>query len=570
MKNLPSVFLLPAVISVLLSAHARVPAEVLKEHGQDVNRDDVEDHDVEESSFEYVKRIYLDEKVNRSTETRNVYDDSETTLEYGWEEGETRHPAAEGGGSEERVYDSPPSQTTAQVLGSDRKETRFTVTDQVEDVYDAEINLSENKTFAFGEENVETQFLTRQDLRTVDTKLINYNNHDYINSETILTSNDEVSNSASQTVEECTPSTLFNLHDEKQDFLSHQDKHEMNETFAGAISEEETELSIVDVTARTENFEFSTNPVTQTLGLADSSQLRYEINVTLSTENPIPGKSEHDMENKLLKSNPILDKILENESATTDTTITTTILETKPTTMYNASEARKTVYFSVIENENNESSTNVETLLESSNDSSDEVFLSRKEIILGKEHVDLSDNSGVVEIPPSAERLYSSYMERYDIDNTFSDKTSDLEEEKPLITSQSQALRDYEDKSHEDSVVIKSLLEDYPSFKKEKIEPGTLIEECADCDIRILPIRPAQQRSTPEFETESPPKARIKFSELPEGAELQITKLGLSDGIFLFSYLSQFLSWIQPNEFPVGKCNPSYHLVAILWFYAKY
>lgn len=45
----------------------------------------------------------------------------------------------------------------------------------------------------------------------------------------------------------------------------------------------------------------------------------------------------------------------------------------------------------------------------------------------------------------------------------------------------------------------------------------------------------------------------LKFPDVPEGEELHIQELGLSEGLFIFSYISSFLSWIQPYDFPVGK-----------------
>jgi hypothetical protein len=45
----------------------------------------------------------------------------------------------------------------------------------------------------------------------------------------------------------------------------------------------------------------------------------------------------------------------------------------------------------------------------------------------------------------------------------------------------------------------------------------------------------------------------LNFPDMPEGEELHIQELGLSEGIFVFSYISSFLSWIQPYDFPVGK-----------------
>jgi hypothetical protein len=45
----------------------------------------------------------------------------------------------------------------------------------------------------------------------------------------------------------------------------------------------------------------------------------------------------------------------------------------------------------------------------------------------------------------------------------------------------------------------------------------------------------------------------LSFPDVPDGEDLHIQELGLSEGPFVFSYISSFLSWIQPYDFPVGK-----------------
>lgn len=615
-----SVFLLITVIFVtlLFSAYARLPAEVHEEHLLGVHHDDVDAHDSEERNFQCVKRTYLKgddnaEKVKRSAEMRNVYDDLETTLEYGREESKTRQPPADGVGSEGSIYDSPSSET-AEVLGSDRKETGVTVADK----FDAEINQSENETVVLDVE-VETKSLPSQELGNVDSITDNSltDNYNYTKSEYLVQIDDPVQLSPHETKEEGMYSpilltqsvyktfyntntndenqgpldhkgnlsaeetladfivkeqsqsiisltqsvynTLYNPKDENQGSLDLQDNFTTKETSSSVIVEKQKESKTEVVTVATNNNERFYNQGDMLIAdLTDFTRLNSKANVTISSENPLVGQ------NKILDSKSMPYTIAvsaqeEEELGTTDTT-TSTPLEVRQTSLYDVSEDETTSHPPVIESKVNEILTNDEKVSRPSS----EVLRLAKEIISEKEYFDLFDEPRLNstskklddEIPPNAERLYSSYIERYDTDKYLADtveKTRDFEEDKQIMTSNTQALRDYEDKTEEDSVIIKSLLEDYPSFKKEKIEPGTLIEECSDCDIRILPIRPSQQRSTPEFETESPPKARIKFSDLPEGAEVQITKLGLSDGIFFFSYLSQFLSWIQPNEFPVGE-----------------
>jgi hypothetical protein len=65
-------------------------------------------------------------------------------------------------------------------------------------------------------------------------------------------------------------------------------------------------------------------------------------------------------------------------------------------------------------------------------------------------------------------------------------------------------------------------------------------------------IKPALQHPS---RTSAP---TLKFPDVPEGEELHIQELGLSEGPFVFSYISSFLSWIQPYDFPVGKKRVEY------------
>lgn len=581
MESRSSFLILISVICVTLSfsAYASVPAEVHDEHLLRVHHNDVDAHNSKDSNFQCVRRISLkgddiSGKSKRNAEVRNVYDDLETTLEYGMEESKTRQPPADGDGSEGSIYDSPPSET-AEVLGPDHKETGITVTDK----FDAEINQSENDTVALDEtraldEDFETKFLPIQEFKTVDTtneisQTDNYNNN-RTGSEFSVQLDDPIQSNSNETKNEgmYSPISLthavydksfYNTNDKNQESSGTKDNLTTEETFTDVIVQGQSDSETKVVTVETHNKErvYKQDDV-QVVGLTEFAPLNSEANVTFLPENLLVGRNDDLFENKSIL-NTFSKGALEKELGTTDTT-SSTPFEDKQTSAYDVSKDKMTSHPPVIEGKTNKILANTENAIGSSSD----ILRSAEEISSVKEYFDLFDerrlNSSFKnlngEIRPSAEKLYSSYIERYDTDKSLADtveETRDLDVDKHIRTSITQALRDFEDKDEEDSVIIKSLLEDYPSFKKEKIEPGTLIEECSDCDIRILPIRPSQQRSTPEFEPESPPKARIKFSELPEGTEIQITKLGLSDGIFFFSYLSQFLSWIQPNEFPVGE-----------------
>lgn len=151
-------------------------------------------------------------------------------------------------------------------------------------------------------------------------------------------------------------------------------------------------------------------------------------------------------------------------------------------------------------------------------------------------------NDETLEKVPSPEKLFSFTFERTDPENTLQDKP--LSSPRPDVSQSSL----YEANTGNGS-----------PFKSERVDPGTLLDGCLDCDIRILPITPLEQRSTPTVEEETLPTSTIKFGDLPEGKELQIYTLGLSHGIFIFSYISEFLSWIQPNDFPVGELFFEFH-----------
>ncbi|XP_046385639.1 prominin-1-A [Ischnura elegans] len=52
---------------------------------------------------------------------------------------------------------------------------------------------------------------------------------------------------------------------------------------------------------------------------------------------------------------------------------------------------------------------------------------------------------------------------------------------------------------------------------------------------------------------------RLRFPRVPQGESFRITSLGLSEGLFFFSYIGDFLSWIQPNEFPAELVRDAMH-----------
>ncbi|XP_067006694.2 prominin-1-A [Anabrus simplex] len=61
-----------------------------------------------------------------------------------------------------------------------------------------------------------------------------------------------------------------------------------------------------------------------------------------------------------------------------------------------------------------------------------------------------------------------------------------------------------------------------------------------------------QKRTHRNPPDESPTKSpALEFPAVPEGDSFRIHELGLSEGLFVFSYLGSFLSWMQPYDFPV-------------------
>ncbi|XP_071442870.1 prominin-1-A-like [Hetaerina americana] len=68
-----------------------------------------------------------------------------------------------------------------------------------------------------------------------------------------------------------------------------------------------------------------------------------------------------------------------------------------------------------------------------------------------------------------------------------------------------------------------------------------------------------------DLEFPSPPigpvssAGRLRFPRVPQGEPFRINSLGLSEGLFVFSYIGDFLSWIQPNEFPAELVRDAMH-----------
>jgi hypothetical protein len=53
---------------------------------------------------------------------------------------------------------------------------------------------------------------------------------------------------------------------------------------------------------------------------------------------------------------------------------------------------------------------------------------------------------------------------------------------------------------------------------------------------------------------EPPPEvAVIRFLDVPAGDPYQVSHLDIAEGSEVFGYLSTFLSYVQPNDFPIGE-----------------
>jgi hypothetical protein len=47
----------------------------------------------------------------------------------------------------------------------------------------------------------------------------------------------------------------------------------------------------------------------------------------------------------------------------------------------------------------------------------------------------------------------------------------------------------------------------------------------------------------------------LVFAPVPRGELYKLQSFGLSDGFFIFSYVSSFLALFQPQQYPLGKSN---------------
>ncbi|XP_047105064.1 uncharacterized protein LOC124760798 [Schistocerca piceifrons] len=63
--------------------------------------------------------------------------------------------------------------------------------------------------------------------------------------------------------------------------------------------------------------------------------------------------------------------------------------------------------------------------------------------------------------------------------------------------------------------------------------------------------RDAEEERGRDRERDRLDEPQLHFPSVPPGEDFHAAKLGLSDGIFLFGYLSTFISWLQPQDFPV-------------------
>lgn len=92
--------------------------------------------------------------------------------------------------------------------------------------------------------------------------------------------------------------------------------------------------------------------------------------------------------------------------------------------------------------------------------------------------------------------------------------------------------------------------ESYKETAVENCDPGPDLTTYHSETVKLRGsiIRPAMLQQTSR--TYEP---ILEFPDVPEGGKFHIKELDLSEGVFVFGYISSFLSWIQPYEFPVGK-----------------
>ncbi|XP_049782339.1 titin homolog isoform X2 [Schistocerca cancellata] len=97
---------------------------------------------------------------------------------------------------------------------------------------------------------------------------------------------------------------------------------------------------------------------------------------------------------------------------------------------------------------------------------------------------------------------------------------------------------------------------------EEAVQPQPQLLEDSEDSERLLVLadrlrqrdggrRDAEEERGRDRERDRLDEPQLHFPSVPAGEDFHAAKLGLSDGIFLFGYLSTFISWLQPQDFPV-------------------
>ncbi|XP_049811543.1 uncharacterized protein LOC126257721 isoform X2 [Schistocerca nitens] len=116
--------------------------------------------------------------------------------------------------------------------------------------------------------------------------------------------------------------------------------------------------------------------------------------------------------------------------------------------------------------------------------------------------------------------------------------------------------------SSAEAVAEKWVMPESSGRVEEAVQPQPQLLEDGEDSERLLVLadrlrqrdggrRDAEEERGRDRERDRLDEPQLHFPSVPPGEDFHAAKLGLSDGIFLFGYLSTFISWLQPQDFPV-------------------
>ncbi|KAJ1526122.1 hypothetical protein ONE63_009285 [Megalurothrips usitatus] len=95
--------------------------------------------------------------------------------------------------------------------------------------------------------------------------------------------------------------------------------------------------------------------------------------------------------------------------------------------------------------------------------------------------------------------------------------------------------------------------------------PPTAAVAAASTPRRERPPQSYQQRGASGLAEPPPTVAVLDFRDVPGGDPYQLSSLDIGEGSELFGYLSDFLSYVQPNDFPLELLSDILHERVPLW-----